>query len=86
MDIKIAPQRGRVSQLGRHLLSAKNCLQIVESFQNNAPQCIIAMTLNVSLSTVHTIIKRLRESGGLSVCEGHTGKSLLNACDHKASR
>lgn len=41
----------------------KLSLKIVEQFQKNVPQCKIAKILNIQPSTVHTIIKRFRESG-----------------------
>ncbi len=41
--------------------------KIVEYFKNNVPQCQIAKALQISSSTVHNIIKRLRETGEISV-------------------
>ncbi len=42
--------------------------KIVKDFKDNVPQRQIA--LQTSLSTVHNIIKRLRETGGISVRKG----------------
>ncbi len=42
--------------------------KIVEYFKNNIPQRQIAKALQIWSSTVHNIIKRLRETGEISVC------------------
>ncbi len=53
--------------------------KIVEYFKNNVPQCQIAKALQISSSTVHNIIKRLRETGEISVCKGQGRRHLLDA-------
>ncbi len=40
--------------------------KIVEYFKNNVPQRQIAKVLQISSSTVHNIIKRIRETGEIS--------------------
>lgn len=47
--------------------------QIVKQFLNNFPQRKIVETFNISSSTVHNI-KRLRESGEISVRKGSRPK------------
>ncbi len=42
----------------------------MEYFKNNFPQRQIAKALQISLSTVHNIIKRFRETGQISVLKG----------------
>ncbi len=39
-------------------------------FKNNVPQRKIGRDLDISPSTVHNIIKRFKESGGISVRKG----------------
>ncbi len=46
------------------------CKKIVEYFENNVPQRKIAKALQISLSTVHNIIKRFRETGEIAVRKG----------------
>ncbi len=41
--------------------------KIIEMFKNNVPQRKIGKDLDISPSTVHKIIKRFKESGGISV-------------------
>ena len=38
-------------------------------------------TLNIQPSTVHYIIKRVRESGEISVCKGHEQRLNIDACE-----
>ncbi len=52
---------------------------IVEYFKNNVPQCQIAKALQISSSRVHNIIKRLRETGEISVRKGQGRRPLLDA-------
>ncbi len=54
--------------------------KIVEYFKNNVPQCQIAKPLQILSSTVHNLIKRLRETGEISVCKGQGRRPLLDAC------
>ncbi len=39
--------------------------KIIEMFKNNVPQRKIGRDLDISPSTVHNIIKRFKESGGM---------------------
>ncbi len=41
--------------------------KIIEMFKNNVPQRKMGTDLDISPSTVHNIIKRFKESGGISV-------------------
>ncbi len=60
--------------------------KIVEYFKNNVPQRQIAKALQISLSTVHNIIKRFRETGEISVRKGQGRRPLLDACGLRALR
>ncbi len=40
--------------------------KIIEMFKNNVPQRKIGRDLDISPSTVHNIIKRFKQSGGIS--------------------
>ncbi len=60
--------------------------KIVEYFKNNVPQHQIAKALQISSSTVHNIIKRLRETEDISVHKGQGRRSLLDAHGLKALR
>ncbi len=60
--------------------------KIVENFKNNVPQPQIAKALQISSSTVHNIIKRLREIGEISVHNGQGWRSLLVARGLRALR
>ncbi len=51
---------------------------IVEYFKNNILQCQIAKALPFSLSSVHNIIKRFRETGEISVRKGQGRRPLLD--------
>ncbi len=62
------------------------CKKIVENFKNNVPQPQIAKALQISSSTVHNIIKRLREIGEISVHNGQGWRSLLVARGLRALR
>ena len=53
--------------------------QIIEMFKNNVSQRKI--DLDILPSTVHNIIKRFKESGGISVRKGQGRKPKLNNCD-----
>ncbi len=53
--------------------------KIVEYFKNNVPQHQIAKALQISSSTVHSIIKSFRETGEISVCKGQGRRLLLDA-------
>ncbi len=48
--------------------------KIIEMFKNNVPQRKIGRDLDISPSTVHNIIKRFKESGGISVHKGQGRK------------
>ncbi len=50
----------------------------VEYFKNNVPQCQIAKALQISLSTVHNIIKRFREAAEISMNKGQGRRPLLD--------
>ncbi len=62
------------------------CKKIVEYFKNNVPQCQIAKALQISSSTVHDIIKRFRETGVISMCNGQGRRPLLDARGLRALR
>ncbi len=51
------------------------CEKIIEMFKNNVPQRKIGRDLDISPSTVHNIIKRFKESGGIQ-CVKDKGASL----------
>ncbi len=55
--------------------------KIIEMFKNNVPQRKIGRDLDISPSTVHNIIKRFKESGGISVHKGQGCKPKLNNRD-----
>ncbi len=55
--------------------------KIIEMFKNNVPQRKIGRDLDISPSTVHNIIKRFKESGGISVRKGQARKPKLNNRD-----
>ncbi len=56
--------------------------KIIEMFKNNVPQRKIGRDLDISPSTVHNIIKRFKESGGISVRKGQGRKPKLWARRH----
>ncbi len=60
--------------------------KIVEYFKNNVPQRQIAKALPISSSTKHNIIKRLKETGEISVRKGQGRRPLLDACGLRALR
>ncbi len=60
--------------------------KIIEMFKNNVPQRKIGRDLDISPSTVHNIIKRFKESGGISVRKGQGRKPKLNNCDLRSLR
>ncbi len=60
--------------------------KIVEYFKNNVLQRQIAKALQISLSTVHNIIKRFRETGEKSVRKGQGRRPLLDARGLRALR
>ncbi len=55
--------------------------KIIEMFKNNVPQRKIGRDLDSSPSTVHNIIKRFKESGGISVRKGQGRKPKMNNRD-----
>src|SRR4029434_7358530 len=55
--------------------------QIIEMFKNNVSQRKIGRDLDILPSTVHNIIKRFKESGGISVRKGQGRKPNLNNID-----
>ena len=55
-------------------LGAKMRAQIIEMFKNNVSQRKIGRDLDISPSTVHNIIKRFKESGGISARKGQGRK------------
>ncbi len=55
--------------------------KMIEMFKNNVPQRKIGRDLDISPSTVHNIIKRFKESGGISVRKGQGRKPKLNNRD-----
>ncbi len=59
---------------------------IIEMFKNNVPQRKIGRDLDISPSTVHNIIKRFKESGGISVRKGQGCKPKLNNRDLRSLR
>ncbi len=60
--------------------------KIIEMFKNNVPQRKIGRNLDISPSTVHNIIKRFKEPGGISVCKGQGRKPKLNNRDLRSLR
>ncbi len=60
--------------------------KIVEYFKNNVPQRQVAKALQISSSTVHTIIKRFKETGEISVRKGQGQRPLLDARGLRALR
>ena len=60
--------------------------KIIEMFKNNVPQRKIGRDLDISHSTVHNIIKRFKESGGISVRKGQGRKPKLNNRDLRSLR
>ncbi len=60
--------------------------KIIEMFKNNVPQRKMGRDLDISPSTVHNIIKRFKESGGISVCKGQGRKPKLNNRDLRSLR
>ncbi len=61
-------------------------VSILEMFKNNVPQRKIGRDLDISPSTVHNIIKRFKESGGISVRKGQGRKPKLNNRDLRSLR
>ncbi len=75
-------ERQRLSELkmGRGSpICERVCKKIVEYFKNNVPQRQIAKALQISSSTVHSIVKRFRETGKISVRKGQGWRLLLDA-------
>ncbi len=60
--------------------------KIIEMFKNNVPQRKTGRDLDISPSTVHNIIKRFKESGGISVRKGQGRKPKLNIRDLRSLR
>ncbi len=60
------------------------CEKVIKKKKNNVPQRQIAKTLQISSSTVHNIIKRLKETGEFSVHKGQGLRPLLDACGLRA--
>ncbi len=60
--------------------------KIIEKFKNNVPQRKIGRDLDISPSTVHNIIQRFKESGGISVRKGQGRKPKLNNRDLRSLR
>ncbi len=60
--------------------------KIIEMFKNNVPQRKIGRDLDISPSTVHNIIKRFKESGGISVRKGQGRKPKMNNRDLRSLR
>src|SRR4029434_1508822 len=54
------------------------CEQIIEMFKNNVSQRKIRRDLDILPSTMHDIIKRFKESGGISVRKGQGRKPKMN--------
>ncbi len=65
---------------------ANKYVRNIEMFKNNVPQRKIGRDLDISPSTVHNIIKRFKESGGISVCKGQGRKPKLNNRDLRSLR
>ncbi len=60
--------------------------KIIEMFKKKNPQRKIGRDLDISPSTVHNIIKRFKESGGISVRKGQGRKPKLNNRDLRSLR
>ncbi len=73
-------ERRSLSEVNMGRVSPICVKKIVEYFKNNIPQCQIAKALQISSSTVHNIIKILRETGEVSVRKGQGRRPLLDAC------
>ncbi len=58
----------------------------VEYFKNNVPQRQITKALQISLSTVHNIIKRFRETAEISLRKGQGRRPLLDTHGFQAFR
>ena len=54
------------------------CEKIIEMFKNSVPQRRIGRDLDMVSSVVHNIIKRFKESGGISVHKEQGLKTKLN--------
>ncbi len=52
----------------------------MEYIKSKAPKCQIAKALQIASSTVHNIIKRLRETEEISVRKGQGQRPLLDPC------
>src|SRR4029434_3416306 len=61
------------------------CEQIIEMFKNNVSQRKMGRDLDISPSTVNNVIKRFKESGGISVRKGQGRKPYFNR-DQKRCR
>ncbi len=53
----------------------------VKQIKNHISQCKIAKNLGLSPSTIHNIVKRLRESKEITVHVGQSRKPQLNVLD-----
>ncbi len=60
--------------------------KIIEMFKNNVPHRKMGRDLDISPSTMHNIIKRFKESGGISVRKGQGRKPKLNNRDLRSLR
>src|SRR4029434_7121580 len=60
--------------------------QIIKMFKNNVSQRKIGRDLDILPSMVHIIIKRFKESGGISVRKGQGHKPKLNNRDLRSLR
>src|SRR4029434_9911526 len=62
------------------------CEQIIEMFKNNVSQRKIGRDLDILPSTMHDIIQRFKESGGISVRKGQGRTPKLNNRDLRSLR
>ncbi len=60
--------------------------KLLKCLKTNGPQRKIGRDLDISPSTVHNIIKRFKESGGISVRKGQGRKPKLNNRDLRSLR
>ena len=79
--IPLGAKMGRGSPVCQQMLE-----KIIEMFKNNVPQRKIGKDFDISPSTLHNIIKRFKESRGISVCKRQGHKPKLNDHDVRSLR
>lgn len=71
--------------MGHHSVPNFMRLSIISEKKKNS-HCTISNNFDLSISTVHNTIKRLKDSGKITLCKGQGWKLLLNDCDLWALR